>query len=90
MRKNMRIVLHQNFKKKYKKLSKHNQQRFKERRDLFLENPFHPALNNHTLHGKQAGYRSINITGDIRLLYQEIGKEIMLFITIGAHSEFYN
>ena len=60
----MKILFHRDFKKRYQKLNEHQRQRFRERRDLFLENPFHPLLNNHMLHREYQGCRSINITGD--------------------------
>lgn len=85
----MKIVHHKNFKKQYKKLSHADQRRFKERRNLFLENPFHPLLNNHALHGIYQGCRSINITGDIRAIYEESGPDVILFATLGTHAELY-
>lgn len=85
----MRIFLHKNFKKRYKKLSQSEQRHFKERRDLFLQNPFHPLLDNHALHGAYQGYRSINITGDFRAIYEEIDPDIVHFVTLGTHPELY-
>jgi addiction module RelE/StbE family toxin len=85
----MQILLHRDFKKRYKKLSKNNQKKFKERRNIFLENPFHSTLNNHELQGKYYGCRSINITGDIRAIYQPISETVTFFIAIGSHSELY-
>lgn len=49
---------------------------FRDRLALFLQNPFNPLLNNHTLIGKFSGLRSINITGDWRALYSEYKEEI--------------
>ena len=85
----MKIVLHRNFKKQYKKLSEPERHRFRERRDIFLQNPFHPALNNHALHGEYRGYRSFNIGGDLRVIYEEIHTNIVQFILIDTHSNLY-
>jgi len=85
----MIIVLHKNFKKHYKKLRSSEKQKFKERRDLFLQNPFHPLLNNHSLRGEYEGFRSINITGDIRVLYEPISDKTAYFITIDSHSNLF-
>ncbi len=85
----MRILLHRNVKKHYRKLTKSEQRHFKERRNLFLDNPFHPLLNNHTLQGKYQGYRSINITGDLRVIFEEIDSDTVYFIALGTHSELY-
>lgn len=84
----MEIKLHRNFEKQYKKLSDSLKQKFKERRNLFLRNQFDPILNNHALTGKYGGFRSINITGDIRVIFKKDG-ENAIFITIGSHSRLY-
>lgn len=65
------------------------QAKFQERRDVFLEHHHHPILNNHPLHGEYSGHRSINITGDIRVVFREVSEDTCLFYTIGTHSELY-
>ena len=84
----MIIHLHRNFKKSYKKLTESQKYKFKERRNLFMANEFHPILNNHALSGEYEGYRSINITGDLRVLYRREG-EVVIFVTIDSHSNLY-
>lgn len=86
----MTVLLHEQCKKQYKKLRSAEQQKFKERRNLFLFNPFNVLLNNHPLHGKYKGYRSINITGDLRVIYKHISPEICIFITIDTHNNLYS
>ncbi len=86
----MRVFLHRDFLKAYKKLSPHDQENWKARKRIFLENPFHPLLSNHALHGEYEGYRSINITGDIRAIYEPHDTNVALFIIIGSHSELYS
>ena len=85
----MKIILHKNFKKQYRELRVRERRKFKERRNLFLENQFHPLLNNHALHGEYAGFRSINITGDVRVLYEPVRDTIAHFIMIGTHSKLF-
>lgn len=51
-------------------------------------NEFDPLLNNHALGGKYAGFRSINITGDLRVLYKKNG-EFVIFVKIDSHSNLY-
>ena len=85
----MRIILHRDFKKQYRKLRDEEQQRFRKRRNLFLKNPFHPLLNNHPLHGAYRCYRSINVDGDLRVIYEEINSYTALFILIDTHSNIY-
>ena len=66
---------------------------FRKRLKLFLENAFHPLLNNHPLSGKLSGYRSINITGDWRAIYSSVnnakGEITVVFEMIGTHSQLY-
>lgn len=64
------------------------QDRFKERLDIFLANMFHPMLNNHSVEQTYPGWRSINITGDYRALY-EVKEHTIVFMKIGTHSELY-
>jgi len=85
----MKIYFHGDFKKKFKKLREAEKKRFQERSILFIQNPFHPIFHNHELVGQYRGYRSINITGDLRVLYEPVGKEAALFVTIDTHSNLY-
>lgn len=65
---------------------------FREARELFLENPKHPSLRDHTLKEKFAGYRSIDVTEDYRAIYKknvEGDQEIITFYMIGTHEELY-
>jgi len=84
----MKITLHKDFKKQYQKLRVNEKKKFKERRDLFLLDEFNPILNNHALKGKYLGYRSINITGDLRVIFTKNQGEV-LFVTIDSHSNLY-
>ena len=84
------IILHKHFEKKYSKCSKKVKDAFKERRNLFLENIDNPLLGIHMLHGEYTGYKSFNVTGDIRVLYKEIKEEVFLFMDIGSHGELYS
>ena len=85
----MKIFLHRTFVKKYAKLRVNQKRKFKERRDIFLRDPYDPILNNHALAGKYTGSRSINITGDLRLVFDVIDKDSVLFIDIDTHSNLY-
>jgi addiction module RelE/StbE family toxin len=85
----MEIFLHKNFLKKYKTLKVGEKKRFQERRDTFLEDAFHPILNNHALSGKYKGLRSINIGGDLRVVYDSISDDSVHFVDIDTHSNLY-
>lgn len=85
----MEIRLHRNFEKQFTKLHPKLKEKFKERRNLFLQDPFYPILNNHPLGGDRQGQWSINITGDWRAIYMFDGKDAVIFIDIDTHSNLY-
>ncbi len=84
----MTIRLHKNFKKQFTKLTQSQKNKFRERRDIFLQDESNPVLNNHALKGKYQGYRSINVSGDIRVIYRKNANDI-IFVEIGSHSRLY-
>lgn len=84
----MYIDFNKKFRKQYEKLPSKSQERFNERLKLFLENAFARELNNHALHGKYSECRSINITGDLRAIY-EVRREGLRFLAIDTHSNLY-
>jgi len=85
----MKIIFHRDFKKEYKKLGKNIRVHFQEQLVIFENNPFDPQLNNHPLKGKQNGLRSINITGDLRAVYEMVDDDFAHFIALGSHSNLY-
>ncbi len=78
------------FNKKYATLRKGEKNRFKTRLKLFRENRHHPLLHDHELHGKYAGYRSINIGGDLRAIYKFVPPNTAVFVTIDTHTKLYD
>lgn len=84
----MKIKLHKDFLKHYPRLRANEKKKFQERRDLFLQDEFNPILNNHALKGSYIGYRSINITGDLRVIFKKKHDEA-IFIAIDSHSNLY-
>ena len=85
----MRIIFHKNFSRQYSKLQQKEQQKTDSRIELFEKNSLDPLLNNHALHGEYNGYRSINIIGDLRAIYEEINSDTIHFIALGTHHELY-
>ena len=77
------------FDKQYSKLNNKIQIIYKNRIVIFKSNPFDYRLRNHALKGKYLGYRSIDITGDVRALYTIKGNIVIIFSFIGAHSQLY-
>lgn len=86
----MEIQYSSKFKKQYKKLPKKIREQFRDRLTLFVENQHHPQLRVHKLSGNFEDLWSINISGDIRAIFDKHEKEIILFIAIGSHSELYD
>ncbi len=86
----MRIIPHKKFKKQFRKLRRNDRKQFEKRVKIFLVDPFNPILNNHELRGKYKRFRSINITADLRVIYEIIKKDTVLFLTIDSHSNLYS
>ena len=86
----MIVIPSNHFKKKVAKLSKKIKITLAERIQLFMSEPHHITLNNHPLHGSLRSYRSINITGDYRLIYEDYDVGIVRLIDIDTHSKLYS
>jgi addiction module RelE/StbE family toxin len=78
-----------NFEKAIKKLPPKIIAAYKDRFSIFLFDPYHKILNNHKLKGQLRNYRSINITGDYRLIYEEYDDVTIRLIDIGTHGRIY-
>lgn len=88
----MKIDFSNRFLKHLQKTSISIQLSFKRRLQLFIANRGNPLLRDHSLRGEWSGFRSINITGDWRAIYHEMGEnkmEWIEFVEIGTHSELY-
>ncbi len=55
---------------------------------IFVADQFHYSLNNHALSGEFKGIRSFDVTGDVRVHYEEIDDGIVL-LKIGTHAQLY-
>jgi addiction module RelE/StbE family toxin len=77
------------FLKEVSRLSSSQKVKLKQRLELLLSDPHHPILRNHALEGKYKSYRSINIGGDLRLIFKKISVDEILIVTIGTHSQLY-
>jgi len=84
----MQIIYSRRFKKEYKKCPEEIKILFARKLKTLLENPDYPLLNNHPLTGELLGYRSVNVTGDWRLIFQSNNESIILE-AIGTHSQLY-
>lgn len=85
----MKADFHKSFIKNFRLLPDSVQQEFYTRLKIFYQNPYATKLSNHPLKGKRLGYRSINISGDIRAIYKLISDDKAFFVEIGSHSQLY-
>ena len=85
----MRYLVSKKFKKSFGKLPQTVKRQFVERRKLFEMEPYHPLLHNHALGGKYSYFRSFNVNGYFRAIFEQIGAETVHLIDIGAHSQLY-
>ena len=85
----MKVVFHRRFDKMATKLSPKIKQKMVERITLFSSDPLDKRLRIHALHTPYQGSYSIDITGDIRAIYQLVDNETALFTHIGTHSQLY-
>lgn len=85
----MIIVRTKYFSKAATKLPASVRRALAERLQLFMNDPVAIILNNHPLQGDRRPYRSINITGDYRLVYEQYDKDTVILIDVDTHSNLY-
>lgn len=88
----MKIYLDSTYIKHYQKRISSNinlSRKTTERIKLFREDPRHPLLKDHGLTGTSFRHRGFWITGDIRIIYERVGKAEVLFLDIGSHNQVY-
>jgi addiction module RelE/StbE family toxin len=81
----MKFIQHAQFKKQLRKLPKGVQEKAVERLGLFMQDQFDPLLNNHKLKHNLYEYRSVNVTGDFRIVYRMIDADTCFLFRIGDH-----
>ena len=84
----MSFIYTKQFTKDRRRLPKPIQIKLLERLELLLKNPSNPLLNIHSLNTPWEGYKSINISGDIRLVYKQ-EKFSYRLVRVGSHSTLY-
>ena len=53
--------------------------------NIFRNNPLHPSLRLHELHGKFKGIWSISLSNNYRIIFERMLNGDILFISIGKH-----
>lgn len=56
---------------------------------LWSQKPNDESLRLHKLSGKMSRFYSIDITGDLRALYEIVDNEVFLYQMVGTHSQLY-
>lgn len=84
----MRFLYGKRFEKGLRNLLPRQRDKVFEQLGLFSIDEHVPVLNNHKLHGKYDGYWSINVTGDLRIIYRR-EKDFILLEEVGTHSQLY-
>lgn len=85
----MKITPAKSYTKVLNKLSPAQQIQARQRLKQWVIDPRTPALRDHALRGSWEGYRSINVGGDLRLIYRYIDPQHIVVVTIGTHSQLY-
>lgn len=85
----MTARFHKTFAKQLGRYPNKIQAAFQKRLEIFLTEPFHQILSNHPLTGRWLGYRTINISGDLRAVFRMIEQDTVLFVAFGTHSQLY-
>ena len=84
------VVYQSRFRRQYKKLSEKMQDLVDERVDLYKRDVRNPKLRVHALHGKLEGHLSMDITGDVRAVFEEKEDDgVVVFRAVGTHGQLY-
>lgn len=87
----MKIFYHQTFLKHFRKrivIHKNLEEKFYERFNLLIKNPYHPLLRRHQLKGEKRSFWSFSVSSDIRVIYRIEGDKLYLY-DIGTHAQVY-
>lgn len=88
----MRVQLAPKLIAKVKKQDVRIRKSFKIAVSLFSKDPDYLGLNNHPLSKEREGFKSIDVTSDLRAVYQEISEAdetFAYFVDLGTHEQLY-
>lgn len=86
----MRITTTKKFDKQFKKQPAKIEKEFEKRIEIFLTNMNDPLLRIHKLRGVYKELWSLNVTSDVRVVFDKGGEPVIIFVAIGSHSELYS
>jgi len=86
----MKIKYHKNFEKQFKKLNQSKKDKALLIIDIFINNPNSKQLLNHALKGVLLGKRSISVSFDLRIIFEEFDDyTLVIFLDLGSHNRIY-
>jgi addiction module RelE/StbE family toxin len=85
----MNVFTSRVYDKKLKKLDKKISTALDGRLELFMRTPFHVLLDNHALTGDREGQRSINVTGDWRVIFEQLDADTVRLLDVDTHHNLY-
>lgn len=88
----MQILLSKDFIKHYRRripVGTSLEEQYQERLAIFIKDKKSSILKDHKLKGKLKGKRAFSIAGDIRVIYVEESKNMIVFTDIGSHNQVY-
>jgi mRNA-degrading endonuclease YafQ of YafQ-DinJ toxin-antitoxin module len=86
-----KIVWSSGFKRAFRKriIGKPSEPLFKERLEIFMQDPYDARLKTHKLTGRLDGLWAIAVTYDCRVIFKFLSDDRALLIDIGTHDEVY-
>lgn len=85
MAKKYSYVASKRFVKNWSKLNSQIKTKTVKKIDIFLENPYLPALKTHKLTGKLKNYWSFSVSYHLRIMFKFSKNKVVEFIDIGSH-----
>lgn len=85
----MRIIVTDEFEKRFNRLPKLIREKAKKQERVFRENPYHPALNVEKLEPKNRVVWSFRVDKSYRIIFRFLDNNVALFLTIGPHDWVY-
>ena len=86
----MRIATTKKFDKQFKKQSVKIKRELERKVEIFLIDTNDPLLHIHKLRGAYEGLWSLNVTSDVRVVFDKSYEPVIIFVAIGSHSELYS
>lgn len=86
------IAFSSSFRKAFRKRVTGNielENRFWQRVDIFIRNPFDERLKTHKLSGKLKDLWNFSVDYDVRIIFYFVDEQKVIFINIGKHDEVY-